>query len=194
MQRGFKSFAEELSLQVRREMGIPAHGRLCAFKLTEYLGIPTIGFSSLMSGARECGVTPRELQAMIREVHGLCIPYGAGRAILYNDQNQPARQQSDVAHETSHVLLGHPMSDLASVGQRRNEVEAEAAHLGGALLIPLPAALHILQRRFALDDAAAQYGVSPDMVIYRCNASGARVIHQRRTGGRSGHQRITTFQ
>lgn len=182
MQRGFKSFAEALSIRVRAEMGIPAHGRLCAFELTEYLGVPTLGFSTLTAGAEQLGVTAKELQALTKEVHGLCIPYGAGRAILYNDSNQPARQQSDVAHEASHVLLGHPFEGLATVGQRRNELEAEAIHLGGALLIPLPAALHILRQRLPLDEAAERYGVSSEMVRYRCNASGARVIQQRADG------------
>jgi Zn-dependent peptidase ImmA (M78 family) len=181
MQRGFKAFAEKLAVQVRMEMGIPAHGKLCAFRLTEHLGIPTVGFSRLAAGAKSAGVTDEQLAALENEVHGMCIPLGTGHAILYNDKNQPTRQQSDIAHEASHILLRHPLADIVSgaVSHRSKELEEEAAHLGGVLLLPMPAALHILQQRISIDAAAAQYGISPEMVTYRCNISGARQIHTR---------------
>jgi Zn-dependent peptidase ImmA (M78 family) len=184
MQRGFKSYAEGLAVEVRQEMGIPAHGRLCAFELTKFLGIPTIGFSKLVPAAKELGVTAKQLKALEKEVHGLCIPFGPGRAILYNDNNLPARQQSDVAHEASHVLLRHPLADIVSgaVTQRSKELEDEAAHLGGTLLLPLPAALHVLAQGISLAAAAEEYGISTEMVTYRCNVSGARQIHGRRRG------------
>lgn len=182
MQRGFKSYAEELAVQVRAEMGIPAHGRLCAFALADFLGVPTLGFSKLTAAATKLGVTERQLSALEKEVHGLCIPMGTGRAILYNDNNLPARQQSDVAHETSHILLRHPLADIVSgaVSQRSKELEDEAAHLGGTLLLPRTAAMHILRQRMSMDAAAFEYGISKEMVVYRCNVSGARLIHKRR--------------
>lgn len=181
MQRGFKAYAEKFAVEVRAEMGIPAHGRLCAFRLTEYLGIPTLGFSKLTEGAKSAGVTEKQLAALENEVHGLCIPLGTGRAILYNDKNHPTRQQSDIAHEASHILLRHPLADIVSgaVSQRSRELEEEAAHLGGVLLLPMPAALHILQQRISVDVASVEYGISPEMVTYRCNVSGARQIYAR---------------
>lgn len=182
MQRGFKAFAEKLAIQVRTEMGIPAHGRLCAFRLTEFLGVQTLGFSTLAESARSVGVTEKQLSALESEVHGMCVPLiGTGRAILYNDKNHPTRQQSDVAHEISHILLRHPLADIVSgaVSQRSKELEEEAAHLGGTLLLPMPAALRVLRQGMSVDAAAAEYGISSEMVIYRCNVSGARHIYTR---------------
>jgi Zn-dependent peptidase ImmA (M78 family) len=186
VQRGFKTYAENLAVEIRAEMGLPAHGRLCAFELTKFLGIPTLGFSKLVPAAKELGVTAKQLKALESEVHGLCIPFGSGRAILYNDNNPPPRQQSDVAHEASHVLLRHPLADVVSgaVTQRSKELEDEAAHLGGTLLLPLPAALHVLTRGISRAAAAEEYGISVEMVTYRCNVSGARVIHGRRSSAR----------
>lgn len=186
MQRGFKSYAEGLAVEIRQEMDIPAHGRLCAFELTKFLCIPTIGFSKLIPAAKELGVTANQLKALEKEVHGLCIPFGPGRAILYNDNNHPARQQSDIAHEASHVLLRHPLADVVSgaVTQRSKELEDEAAHLSGTLLLPLPAALHVLARGISPTAAAEEYGISVEMVTYRCNVSGARQIHGRRGSAR----------
>lgn len=181
MQRGFKAYAEKIAIDVRAEMGIPAHGKLCAFQLTEYLGIQTLGFSKLTAGAKSTGVTDNELVALGDEVHGMCIPFRTGHAILYNDKNHSTRQQSDIAHEVSHILLRHPLADIVSgaVSKRSKELEEEAAHLGGVLLLPMPAALHILQRRLPVDVAAAEYGISSEMVNYRCNISGARQIYAR---------------
>jgi hypothetical protein len=138
MQRGFKSYAENMAVQVRKEMGIPAHGRLCAFKLADFLGVPTLGFSTLAEGAQSVGVTVKQFKALEHEVHGLCIPLGTGRAILYNDQNLPARQQSDVAHEASDILLRHPLADVMSgaVSEQSKDLEDEAAHLGGGRVSP----------------------------------------------------------
>lgn len=185
MVRGFKAYAETLAVEVRKEMGIPAHERLCAFELSDFLGVPTLSFSQLMPDARKKGLQEAQLQALQKEVHGLCIPFGNGRAIIYNDANPPARQQSDVAHEASHILLRHPLADVVSgaVSQRSKELEDEAAHLGGALLLPRPAALHVLQQQMSMDTAATNYGISKEMVVYRCNVSGARQIHRRRGRG-----------
>jgi Zn-dependent peptidase ImmA (M78 family) len=179
MKRGFKAYAEKLAIEVREEMGIPAHGRLCAFQLTEYLGVPTLGFSKLAEGAKiSFGVTDIQLTALENEVHGMCIPLGTGHAILFNDKNHSARQQSDVAHEASHILLRHPLADVVSgaVCQRSKELEDEAIHLGGVLLLPMPAALHVLRQQMSINAAAAEYGISHEMVTYRCNVSGARQI------------------
>lgn len=182
MHRGFKSYAEGLAVQVRKEMGITAHGRLCAFELANFLGVPTLGFSKLVPAARNFGVSAKQFKALEKEVHGLCIPLGTGRAILYNDNNLSARQQSDIAHEASHILLRHPLADIVTgaVGERTKELEDEAAHLGGTLLLPLPAALHVLRQRMSMDVAAMEYGISTEMVTYRCNVSGARQIHARK--------------
>lgn len=178
MERGFKKYAEELALEVRREMSIPAHERLCSFDLAEHLGIPTLKFSKLIVLAEsEHELTARQRQALEDEVHGLCIPHGkAGRAILYNDLRHPVRQQSDIAHEVSHILLGHPLKDINGVTARTKGLEDEAAALSGALLLPRAAAVHILRRRMSTKDAAEHYGISEQMVTWRCNVSGARQI------------------
>jgi Zn-dependent peptidase ImmA (M78 family) len=186
MERGFKSYAEELAAQLRQEMKIPAHDRLCAFQLSEYLGVPTLKFSDLLPLARDqFGMTNELAKALDAEVHGLCIPHRAGRAILYNDNRPAPRQQSDVAHEASHILLGHPLADIVSgaVGTRTKEYEDEAATLSGAILLPRAAAIHVLREKMSVTIATEYYGVSEQMLSWRCNVSGARAIVARKAGG-----------
>lgn len=178
MERGFKRYAEVLATEVRKEMSIPAHERLCSFELAKHLGVPTLKFSELLAVAKvKFGLTDKQLQALEDEVHGLCIPFGkVGRAILYNDRRSPARQQSDVAHEASHILLRHPLADLMSVSKRTKELEDEAATLSGALLLPKAAAVHVLRSCMSVQTAASYYGISEQMLQWRCNVSGARQI------------------
>ena len=178
MERGFKKYAEELAVEVRREMSIPAHEKLFSVELAEHLGVPTLRFSELIGLAEtRHNLTPKQRQALEDEVHGLCIPFGkSGRAIIYNDGRHPVRQQSDVAHEASHILLGHPLSEIAGVTARKKELEDEAAALSGALLLPRAAAVHVLRRRMSTKDAAEHYGISEQMLAWRCNVSGARQI------------------
>lgn len=183
MERGFKKYAEDLATDIRKELSRPAHDRLCAFELAEHLGVPTLKFSQLVPVAKDrFGITGDQLKALDEEVHGLCIPWGeTGRAIIYNDNRVPARQQSDVAHEASHILLGHPMADIVSgaVSQRTKELEDEASTLGGTLLVPRAAAIHVLRERVPMDEAAAFYGVSEQLLQWRCNVSGAKQIVSR---------------
>ncbi len=183
LERGFKSYAEGLAINLRREMGLAPHDPLCAFALAEHLAIPVLPFSELLPLAKVSGqMSSAMLQALDDEVHGLCIPWRAGRAILHNDTRSEARQQSDVSHEVAHVLLQHPMSDLHGGGSesRTKELEDEAICLGGILLVPKPAALMGLRSGRDAAYLARAYGVSEALWAWRCNASGASVIFRRR--------------
>lgn len=181
MRRGFKAFAEAIAGDIRKEMDIPAHGRLCAFELAKHLCIPTLRLSELARGA--VGLTAAQRTALELEVHGFCMPLPDGRrAIVYNDSNAPARQQSDISHEVAHLLLHHQFRSLKNQNWREQEQEDEASFLGGTLLVPLAAALHVLRRKLGMAEAARDYGISEQMMLYRCNVSGARVILGRRVG------------
>jgi Zn-dependent peptidase ImmA (M78 family) len=128
-------------------------------------------------------MTPGRLKALNEEVHGLCIPWKAGRAIVHNDSRSPQRQQSDVAHEVAHVLLAHPISELhvnTGATMRNNEHEKEAVWLGGVLLVPKPAAIRGLRSGLSNAAAAKFYGISEQLWTWRCNASGASLIARRR--------------
>ena len=57
-------------------------------------------------------------------------------------------------------------------------IEAEATFLGGALLLPKDAALHILKNGLN-SQARSIYGISKPMLDYRIRVSGAQIIHAR---------------
>jgi hypothetical protein len=110
------------------------------------------------------------------------VPCGLDTAIVHNDSHHPYRQRSNISHELSHCFLGHRCTPpLTASGERSldKEIEAEAHHLTGALLLPNEAAVYIV-REGLVPQAQKIYGVSAAMLTYRLRISGAHTIHQRR--------------
>ena len=73
--------------------------------------------------------------------------------LIVNDDHSPARQNSDVAHEIGHTLLVHPLEVLSSMMGCRGfdpDLEDEANHLSGYLLIPNQAAWYIANSKMTL--------------------------------------------
>jgi Zn-dependent peptidase ImmA (M78 family) len=103
-------------------------------------------------------------------------------SVVHNDSHHRNRQRSNICHELAHCFLGHKCTPpLTEKGERIRDggIEAEANFLGGVLLIPNEAAIHIVSNGLIY---AGQnlYGVSPAMLDYRLKISGAHQIHERR--------------
>ena len=109
----------------------------------------------------------------------MTLHFGHCKQIIYNDSHAPTRQQSDLAHELAHAILGHPASELTteSGGRHYNqELEDEANCFSGILLVPHDAAIVVVARNMSIEEAAERYNVSPAMMRMRINNSGARTI------------------
>ena len=107
----------------------------------------------------------------------MLLAVGPGkRIVIHNDSHSPRRQLSNLAHELAHILLAHP-AELVCTGDlaRRVDsvVEAEAAYLGGCILVPNEAANYIVFSGLEVYQAADSYGVSEDMITYRLRMSGS---------------------
>ena len=170
VQRGFKAYAERLALELRAEMRLQPHDRICCFALAKHLDVPVFPFADHTKDLPHA-----EREALYEQFHGLTVAWRPGRAVLYNERNSPPRQQSDLAHELSHVLLQHPMADVVLGGHRNSVYEEEAAILSGALLVPRAAVVYLLQQPLSDAQAAAVLGVSEQMFTYRANVTGARI-------------------
>jgi len=118
------------------------------------------------------------------------VPRGPEIAIVHNDSHHPYRRRSNICHELAHCFLGHKCSPpLVESGDRSRDsgIEAEAAFLAGALLMPNEAA-HYVVRQGLVAQAQHMFGISDAMLTYRLRISGAYTIHKRRTDG-AAHQR-----
>ena len=178
MKRGFKSECESIAAAVRSEIGLDTRARLHPRLLAEHLGIPIHPVSSLQGD--DVAAAIRHVTVVDPAVLSAMTIFPAWprrhRIIIFNDGNSEARQNSDVAHELSHGLLLHEPRTAIVNGCRdyAKAEEDEAAWLSGCLLVPRDAALVVASDGLDLRIAAAQYGVSADMMRYRVHSTGAK--------------------
>lgn len=176
MRRGFKTEANEVAREVRAELRLRTEDPLDPWKLAAHLEIPIIGLSEYRVELPEC---VRQFSSKDQGAFSAVTVFrGPARMIVHNDYHFLGRQASNLAHELSHALLLHPPTPALDHRGCRNwddEVEDEADWLAGALLVSEEAALAVVRRKLSVEAAAALYGVSPKMMQFRINVTGARV-------------------
>jgi Zn-dependent peptidase ImmA (M78 family) len=155
-------------------MGLQPHDRLVIGDLAEHLKVEIFDAGELVGRARLEKLNRLQPGAFSAATFHL----SEGRTVtVCNPCNDPARTNSDIAHELAHILLDHHMRDLQQVGGHTfftcdPEQEEEANWLAGCLLLPRPL---LLREVFAGADAAAiatRHEVSLPMARFRLNTSG----------------------
>ena len=172
--RGFKTEARNLAQETREELALTPFDKLDVYVLAESLAVPVLPLSAMEAEAPAV----RHLLTVEQEVFSAVTVFnGPRRTIVHNDGHAPVRQRSNLAHELAHALLHHPPTPaLDAKGCRiwNQDIEDEANWLSGCLLIPEEAALAIAFGRQTAEAAALHFDVSPPMVRFRVNATGAR--------------------
>ncbi|HKB50732.1 MAG TPA: ImmA/IrrE family metallo-endopeptidase [Solirubrobacterales bacterium] len=182
--RGFKSEAHELAAEVRADLGLGGLDCLQPLALVEQLAIPAIPLSDY---AATIPTEVRQLCFIDRGAFSAVTVFcGNKRVIVYNDAHHPGRQTSDITHEAAHALLHHPPApafDPFGCRHLNEDHEEEARFLGAALLLTEEAAMDVVRRGLSEREAAANYGITPKLLRYRVNVTGAkkRVARARRS-------------
>ena len=180
--RGFKTEANSLAADIRGELGLSMFDPLDPGALAAWLEIPIVRLSEFAHQAPAV----RHLLEVEQEVFSAVTVFaGSQRTIVHNDAHAPTRQRSNLAHELAHGLLLHPPTPaLDNTGCRHwnQDIEDQASWLGGALLVTEPATIAIAKGRWTVEGAAEHFRVSPAMIRFRLNATGAprRVQRSRR--------------
>lgn len=190
--RGFKSLAEELALELRRELRLSPADRLDARALAAHLAIPVLSLPDLLRAGASLesvlhfqNVAPEAFSAMT-------IVDGSRQLIVVNDAHAPVRQSSNIVHELSHVILEHELHNAVGAHGCRvwNDVmEQEADWLGGVLLVPRGGALFAARKNWALEVAARHFAVSEQMMRWRLAHTGASIQAQRERAKSFGSRR-----
>lgn len=179
--RGFKSYANEIALDVRGELGLDPHAPLCPWNLADHLGIPVTTLAKIAESEPGIAEHVHHLSRRNSEVFSAITLFdGPRRSIIHNHGHAPNRQRSNLAHELAHALLMHPPHPpFCSDGQRiyEKELETEASWLGPVLLVPNEAARWAVARRMPEEQAARHFAVSLDLIRFRYRMSGARKIY-----------------
>ena len=178
--RGFKKWSDEKVIELRKQLGLYPSSPLCAFKLCDFLRIPVLIPSSVR------GLSQEQLDELLdngsNHWSAVTIPLDNGTyIIIHNPTHSPARQQSNLMHELSHIICEHTISEKAKktglAGFLRNldpEQEDEAEWLGSCLQLPRPALLYSLNNGMTVKKIAEHYNCSTEMVQYRINITGVR--------------------
>lgn len=185
--RGFKSWAERTSINIRREMGLVPHEVLDPLELANFLDIEVCTPSDIPG-------LPRDVldQLLERDPWGwsgvsLIMPGDRG-LIIYNPRKSKGRRASDIAHELAHFILAHQPGTLillsdGDIAMRTfdSKQEEEANWLAWCLLLPREALVKAKHRGLTAAHIADQYGVTERLVTYRLSATGVNLQVARRS-------------
>jgi hypothetical protein len=183
-QRGFKTNAERIAVEYRKQLGLKDFEPLSALKLAAHFEIAVVCPREIPGISSDC---LSKLSVGQGSDHWSAITIGREKPtlIIYNDTHSPARTESNLMHEMAHVLLGHEMGEIdTSLGiplRKYDSVqENEAEWLGGCLQLPKSALLkYFVYNHFSIEQISEMFNASRAMVNYRIGVSGVKAIHYR---------------
>jgi len=182
--RGFLTQAERHAADIRDKLGLGPADPVDIQIVAQQLGVRLVAADELIDVARL-----QELERIQAFAFSACtLDIRGTKVIVFNPLRSQARTQSDIAHEVSHLLLGHDLDEVRMVAGMpfrtcRPDQEEEATNLGGTLLLPRPLLLRAVRRGLGVEEIAEQYGVTLDMARFRFNRTG--VARQVGTPGRA---------
>ena len=191
LRRGFKTWCENLSGQLRADLGLNDIDPLDARRLAQYMKVVILTPSDVF------GLSKDALRILVGEESdgwsAVTIPFEDAYAVIYNPTHSKRRTSSNLMHELAHILIEHEpgqvvlsadgMLALRSFDRTQEE---EAAWLSGCLLLPRPVLLEIEHKGGPLEEVCELYGVSNALLTYRRNITGvARQMGRRRTRPRA---------
>jgi hypothetical protein len=187
--RGFKTWAEQTSLRVRQKLQLTPTTPLNPLRLAALLGVVVLKPDDLPDLPDD--VKHRLLNDHEENWSAITVTDGKSHLVVANSSHAPTRLNSSLAHELSHIILGHDpsmmfMSPTAGIALRTHneEQEDEANWLAGCLLLPRDVLLAIRRKRLLDEEACAEYGVSLAMLRYRFNVTGVDVQLRRFRGAK----------
>lgn len=165
---GFKAESERYAEEFREELCLKSDAPLCPRILASHLGIPVFGI-------RDNPALPTEITRYWAShpkdpFSGLIISDGCYKEIHHNDFHHPRRQNSDLAHELAHVILGHDLdTPIKENGERAYDrnTEEEAKWLGATLLLPKKATLMTVLNSYTREMIENEFEVSWALYQYR---------------------------
>lgn len=132
-----------------------------------------------------------DVQASADHLGGCTFEFDGARVVVLNPLRSPGRQASDLAHELSHVILQHELTEIREIAGAafrtcRADQEEEATNLGATLLLPRTLLLRAATRGIESPQAVAEeFGVTEELARLRLNRTG--VVKQIARGRRRLH-------
>jgi Zn-dependent peptidase ImmA (M78 family) len=172
LEAAWRRAADARALRERKAVGLTATCRLEPVELARSRGIVVVGLSALK------GVASHHVKTLHDDPKGLSavtVLRDDRALICVNDAHTPERQRNSTAHELAHLMLAHPPStSFFEDGQRvyPQRMEDEANWFAAAMLVPASGLRGALREHRSQAAAAAHYGVSIELMRWRCNMHG----------------------
>lgn len=177
VRRGFKTWCENAARGYRQEIGLKATEPIDPRTLAKHLGITVWTPSDIKNleahHIHRLTVTEREAWSAVT------LRDGKRSLIIINSGHPTTRQNNSLAHEISHVELGHKPAKMLTAFDGSMLMadydplhEAEANILAGAILLPREALLIKFKEGMTNAEVAGHFGVSSDLVAMRRNTTG----------------------
>ena len=170
--RGFKTYCERAVATLRAELAVDDEEPIDMHSLAEHLYVPTHALAQFLIPSGSSRADQR-VDEIYRKVSAFTVFDRTVRTIIYNEEHAPTRHRSNMAHELAHALLQHPPRDSGLDTRQEEMHEAEAAWMGGVLMLTTVQARQIAATRMSRVDAETKYKVSPEMLRFRLNVTGA---------------------
>jgi len=177
--RGFKSWCENVSVQIRKDLTISPMEPVDVKSLSNWLGI------EIRSPNQIPGLESKWTDVLLKSDpaawSAVTLATNSKTWIIVNSSHSKARQASDLTHELSHLLIGHEAArvdispdGLLMLSTYNRDQEDEANWMAGCLLLPREALGFIIRQQVDFETAAKKYGVSRDMLRWRINVTGVQ--------------------
>jgi hypothetical protein len=172
---GFKANAERESVRLRAELGLAPAEALDVTALADYLSVEIVSAGELIDVTRL-----EELERIQAYSFSAATFEITGRTFVVTSPLRAAtRQASDIAHELSHLLLKHKLSEIREVAgvpfrTCRPDEEEQATNFGGTLLLPRPLLLAAAKQGLGPQQIAEKYNVTLEMARFRYNSTGVK--------------------
>lgn len=179
--RGFKAAAERRAVALRADVGLGPHDQLDMGDLAAHLNLKVVSAASLVELSRLEEL--ERLQAFA--FSAVTFEISTTKVIVTNPLRAVGRIASDLAHEISHIILKHELSEITEFDgvpfrTCRPDEEEQATALGGTLLLPRPLLIRAAARGMGPEEIAQRYSVTIEMARFRYNATGvARQVRVR---------------
>lgn len=177
--RGFKSWCENVSVQLRKDLGLTPIEPLDVNALADWLDIEI--WTPHQVPELESKWTNILLKKDPSAWSAVTLSINAKNLIILNSTHSKARQASDLTHELSHILIGHDAGrvdispdGLLMLSTYNRDQEEEANWMAGCLLLPRESLVAIIRHKADFEITAKKYGVSRDMLRWRINVTGVQ--------------------
>jgi len=199
MRRGFKAAADRHASDLRDAIGCTEGETIDLARVARHLKVAVIAADKVL-GSLDPLRTLHQEQPGAFSATTLALP---GRTVVaYNpidlggsyinpaEAKSDGRTRSNIAHEFSHLVLGHQVREVQKIADQsfftcNAEQEAEANWLAGCMLLPRRLLLAAAYNGETDDDIASTYHVTKQMTAFRMNTSGSRMQAARTQARRS---------